>query len=435
MGEGRVVGVGRDPDAAGYAAEVPVGYRRTDIGVIPDDWEVVLAGDIGRFGSGSGFPVRYQGAAQGDHPFFKVSDMSRDGNELLLKECPNYIADDTRRLLGASLFPAQSITFAKVGAAVFLERKRILAQPSCVDNNMAAFELTDERADTLFAYYWLLSIRLSSFANTTALPSLSSTALCGLVLPLPNLPEQRAIAAVLSDVDELVEQLEALLAKKRAIKQAAMQQLVTGKTRLTGFGGEWETRHLRSDISLLSGHHVMAHDCNTLGLGLPYLTGPADFPEGRIQHTKFTTKPTTICRAGDILVTVKGSGSGTLVEADADYCISRQLMAIRPTRTWNPTFLLYSLLQNASRIKAASTGLIPGLSRSDILDQSLPAPNRMEEQRAIATILSDMDAEIAALEHRLDKTRAIKQGMMQQLLTGAIRLPIPDTAPHENAEP
>ena len=121
----------------------------------------------------------------------------------------------------------------------------------------------------------------------------------------------------------------------------------------------------------------------------------------------------------------RGRVSGTLVEADAEYCISRQLMAIRTT-AWNPTFLRYSLVQNASRIKAASTGLIPGLSRSDILDQYIPIPNATTEQRAIATVLSDMDAEIAALERRLDKTRAIKQGMMQQLLTGAIRLPIPD---------
>ena len=166
----------------------------------------------------------------------------------------------------------------------------------------------------------------------------------------------------------------------------------------------------------------MARDCNNLGMGIPYLTGPADFPNGHIQHTKFTNKPTTICRAGDILVTVKGSGSGTLVEADADYCISRQLMAIRAT-SWNPTFLRYSLLQNASRIKAASTGLIPGLSRSDILDQPIPVPSRTEEQRAIATALSDADELIGSLEALIAKKRAIKQAAMQELLTGRTRLP------------
>lgn len=185
---------------------------------------------------------------------------------------------------------------------------------------------------------------------------------------------------------------------------------------------DWGLHDLRDGVSLLSGHHVMARDCNDRGVGLPYLTGPTDFSDGRIKHTKFTTKPTTLCRAGDILVTVKGSGSGTLVEADAEYCISRQLMAIR-TSAWDPTFLRYSLLQHASRIKAASTGLIPGLSRSDVLDQYIPIPNGATEQRAIAAVLTDVDDLVGSLEALIEKKRAIKRAAMQQLLTGSTRLP------------
>ena len=185
---------------------------------------------------------------------------------------------------------------------------------------------------------------------------------------------------------------------------------------------EWTTHHLSDDISLFSGHHVLASNYNIRGDGIPYVTGPADFPDGQIKQTKFTTKPTTICRAGDILVTVKGSGSGTLVEADAEYCISRQLMAIRTT-AWNPIFLMYSLLQNASSLKAASTGLIPGLSRSDILDQAIPLPKNTAEQHAIAEALSDVDGLLTALDELIAKKRAIKQAAMQQLLTGKTRLP------------
>ncbi|MBP7410155.1 restriction endonuclease subunit S [Methanoculleus sp. 10] len=185
---------------------------------------------------------------------------------------------------------------------------------------------------------------------------------------------------------------------------------------------DWEAIPLCEDISLLSGHHVLARHCNTHGDGVPYLTGPADFPEGHIQQTKFTTHPTTLCHKGDILVTVKGSGSGSLIEADASYCISRQLMAIR-VKQWNSKFLYYSLLQNANQIKAASTGLIPGLSRSDILDQRIPLPPTVIEQRAIAAALSDADGLIGALDALIEKKRAIKQAAMQQLLTGKKRLP------------
>ena len=324
---------------------------------------------------------------------------------------------------GATLLPKGALLLcsrATVGEV------RIAAMPVATNQGFKSL-VCGESVDNEYVYYCLLTLKeqMVDFATGSTFLEISKRDVANVRLPLPPHPEQRAIAAVLGDVDALIESLEALIAKKRAIKQAAMQQLLTGRTRLPGFRGDWKVRRLRSDVSLLSGHHVMARDSNVLGVGIPYLTGPADFPRGYIRHTRFTTKPMTVCQAGDILVTVKGSGSGTLVEADAEYCISRQLMAIRPTR-WNPTFLRFSLLQNASRIKAASTGLIPGLSRSDILDQALPIPSSEEEQRAIAAVLSDMDAELTALERRLDKTRAVKQGTMQQLLTGSIRLPIPD---------
>jgi type I restriction enzyme S subunit len=183
---------------------------------------------------------------------------------------------------------------------------------------------------------------------------------------------------------------------------------------------DWEAGPLREDITLHSGHHVLAQHYNTRGVGIPYLTGPADFPNGQIQQTKFTDKPTTLCGKNDILVTVKGSGSGTLIQADAQYCISRQLMAVRVNH-WDSSFLYYSLLQNATRIKAASTGLIPGLSRSDILDQEIPVPP-LREQRAIAAVLSDVDDLISALDELISKKRAVKTAAMQQLLTGKQRL-------------
>ena len=196
------------------------------------EWGAVRARDIGRFGGGSGFPLRYQGKAQGDYPFFKVSDMNRDENEILLTESRNFITEHTRQLLGAVAFPPKSIAFAKVGAAVFLERKRILAKPSCLDNNMAAFTIAEDKADTLFVYHLLSSIRFSAFASTTALPSLSGVALSNIRLSLPPLPEQQAIATVLSDMDAEIAALEQRLDKTRAIKQGMMQQLLTGTIRL-----------------------------------------------------------------------------------------------------------------------------------------------------------------------------------------------------------
>ena len=91
---------------------------------------------------------------------------------------------------------------------------------------------------------------------------------------------------------------------------------------------DWHAERIGEHITLISGHHVLAQFCNSSGVGTPYLTGPADFPQGKIYKMKFTTKPTTLCSEGDILITVKGSGTGTMVVSDSVYCISRQLMVI-----------------------------------------------------------------------------------------------------------
>ncbi|MFF4312293.1 restriction endonuclease subunit S [Streptomyces sp. NPDC001507] len=260
------------------------------------------------------------------------------------------------------------------------------------------------------------------------MPNLNTAILSALPVRLPSRADQDAIVAALEDAQAAIEHIKYLTIKKLAIKWGMVQQLLVGKVRLPGFtSGTWETRPLRGGVSLISGTHVMARDCNTQGVGTPYLTGPADFPNGQIKQTKFTTRPISLCRPRDILITVKGSGSGSMVEADAEYCISRQLMAIRSLE-WDSRFLFYSLLYNASQIKAASAGLIPGLSRSDILDQQLPTPPSTAEQSAIAEVLSDIDHQIEGLKCLRVKREAIKHGMMQQLLTGSTRLPVQEDA-------
>ena len=184
---------------------------------------------------------------------------------------------------------------------------------------------------------------------------------------------------------------------------------------------DWDIKSLQEGIKLLSGHHVLAQHCNTKGKGTPYITGPADFPDGIIENSKFTERPTTICRKDDILVTVKGSGAGTIVLADDEYCISRQLMAVRVTE-WDTAYVHECLRRGASLFGVAATGLIPGLSQGDILNKRIPLPPFLE-QRAIATALSNVDALLAKLDRLITKKRDLKQGALQQLLTGKIRLP------------
>lgn len=196
------------------------------------EWETLPAREIGFFKGGSGFPLGAQGEPNGEYPFFKVSDMNNEGNETFMTVANHYISEQTRTRLGATAFPPDSIVFAKVGAAVFLERKRILGQASCIDNNMAAFVLDKNRVDVGYVHALLLNKKLSALVTTTALPALSAKQLGEMQLAVPPLPEQSAIATVLSDMDAELSVLEARRDKTRNIKQAMMQELLTGKTRL-----------------------------------------------------------------------------------------------------------------------------------------------------------------------------------------------------------
>jgi type I restriction enzyme S subunit len=158
--------------------------------------------------------------------------MNNVGNEMFMTEANNYISESVRKQVGAIILPAHSIVFAKVVAAVFLERKKILKQMSCLDNNMAAFELDGARAYFRFIHYVLLHKNLSDLVSTTALPSLSGSVLAAIELPLPPLAEQTAIATVLSDMVAEIDALEQRRHKTRDLKQAMMQELLTGRTRL-----------------------------------------------------------------------------------------------------------------------------------------------------------------------------------------------------------
>lgn len=196
-------------------------------------WSIAPAGEVGSFRGGSTFPLRFQGLRDGEIPFFKVSDMNRSNNGVFMNTAGQRISEGQRRRMGAALFDAGCIVFAKVGAAIFLERKRILVGPSCIDNNLAALLVDASVADVRFVHFALTRFRMASLVSTTALPSLNGGQLRSIPLEMPtDINEQRAIAAVLADAGAEVDALRTRLTKAKAIKQGMMQELLTGQTRL-----------------------------------------------------------------------------------------------------------------------------------------------------------------------------------------------------------
>ena len=400
--------------------EIPAGYRQTEAGVIPQGWTFGRLADFGVFRSGSGFPLIYQGLQSGDYPFFKVSDMNNQGNELFMEVANHWIDEETRKKLNAIKHPIGSIAFAKIGAAIFLERKRLLSQESCIDNNMMVFSLTDHHACQHFFYYLFLRLELGKLVSTTALPSLSGRQIGAISVPIPPSDEQYAITEALSDVDDLLRALEALIAKKRAIKQAAMQQFLTGKIRLPGFNGAWETKQLRELAVLTMGQSPSSKFYNLRGSGLPLIQGNADIEDRKTIGRVWTTQASKHCDAGDLILTVRAP-VGTVAIARDKACLGRGVCGLKPVG--DCAFLFHALVYAEERWQILEQGSTFTATNSEQVKQfRLSVPSDENEQTAIAAVLSDMDAEIAALERRRDKTSTLKQGMMQQLLTGRTRL-------------
>ena len=253
----------------------------------------------------------------------------------------------------------------------------------------------------------------------------------------PQIAEQRAIAKVLSDVDGLIDSLDALIAKKRAIKQATMQQLLTGKTRLPGFSGAWEKtkmRHIGSIYGGLSGKTKV-----DFGIGnARYVTflGVLENVILDMHHTERVRvgpgESQNRVIKGDLLFNASSETPGDLAigavmgeQLDNLYLNSFCFgFRVHDQNKYVPLFLAYFFRGSVGRsiMNALAQGATRyNMSKSQFLALELSIPP-CDEQRAIATVLSDMDAEITALEQRRDKTIAIKQGIIQQLLTGRVRL-------------
>ncbi|MDE0014800.1 MAG: restriction endonuclease subunit S [Candidatus Poribacteria bacterium] len=298
---------------------------------------------------------------------------------------------------------------------------------SCNQQINAVIPNSLHNSEFLYYLFEFNSNYLLANAGITATNIVSKAAFSTLVFEVPPLKEQRAIANALSDVDGLLSSLETLIAKKRAIKQATMQQLLTGKTRLPGFSGAWETKRLGEIFTI----HTGSSKSQYITPGGKYIVVDMGSvaTDGQLIISKFTDYEGDFLKEGDLVMPKDDIGGGKIIgkvayiDANNLYVLGDHVYALRLIAGL-PKFFSYLInrYETNSSLKSKVGGSAQlGLSRKAVEEQEIPIPT-YEEQNAIASVLSDMDAEIAALEERRDKTIAIKQGMMQQLLTGRVRL-------------
>lgn len=330
------------------------------------------------------------------------------------------------------VYPENTVLVAMYGGYNQIGRTGILNIPACVNQAITAVKCGGQLdsgyllATLNFKVEYWKSVASSSRKD----PNITSKDIRDFVISYPPKVEQQAIAEALSDADALIESLDQLIAKKRQIKQGAMQELLTGKRRLPGFSGKWEARYLSElaeiDPEQLGGNTQFDYEFKYISL--------EDVDCGSLRgHSLqvFGSAPSRArrrLRVDDLLVsTVRPNLKSHLWFRDrtANWVCSTGFSVVRCFESLSHPGYVFAHLFAESISKQIDTLLTgsnyPAINSRDVRQLKIPVPS-LEEQTAIATVLSDMDTELAALESRLAKARQIKQGMAQALLTGGIRL-------------
>ena len=378
------------------------GYRTTDVGVIPEDWEVRAVGELAEFANGK--PHEEDVNSRGRYCLITLDSVDIRGKlkteHRRIDFLDNSLQKDDLVIILSDIAHARLLGLCDVipenGRYVLNQRVGRLRPMLEADPQFLRLQINRRQE------------HFRSRGQGTSQRHIYRRDIDVLQIPFPNLAEQHAIATALSDVDGLIAGLEGLLAKKRALKQGAMQQLLSGQKRLPGFTGEWGVKRLGDMLTLRHGkpqHAVVKPNGKYPILGTGGIMAWTD-------EYLYDKPSEMIGRKGTI-----------------------DLPRYMDTPFWTVDTLFYSEVFPDSDAKFLyyyfwlidwyryneSSG-VPSMIASTVENIELKVPKTKEEQTAIATLLSDMDAELGALEAKLGKTRLLKQGMMQELLTGRVRL-------------
>ena len=397
--------------------DVRSGYKQTEVGIIPGDWSDVQLGELRPFvTSGSrGWASFY--SERGDL-FVRITNLSRDtiyidiSNSKFVRLPPG--ASECAR---TQLRPGDvliSIT-ADIGIIGYIDSR--IPSPAFINQHIALIRFDSSIISGKFASYFLASEnpqkRFRASTDTGAKAGMNLATVQEIRIALPPIHEQHAIASALGDVDALLAGLDRLIAKKRNLKHAAMQQLLTGKTRLEGFKGEWELKRL-GEIARIKTGSRNNEDKIRDGTYPFYVRSEVVERINSYSHD---------CEA--ILVPGEGRIGDIFHYVNGRFDVHQRVYAITQfTPDVSVRFVHFYMAMNfgvwAMRNTVKAT--VDSLRLPTFQAFELRLPRTKDEQSAIASVLSDIDTEISTLEARRDKTRALKQGMMQELLTGRIRL-------------
>lgn len=391
---------------------VKQGYKQTEIGVIPEDWEVKELGELGDVKMCKRV-FQHQTSEYGEIPFFKIGTFGKEPDAYISrKHFEEFKLKFSYPKVGEILISAAGT----IGRTVVYNGEESYFQ----DSNIVWIENREEIISNKLLKYVLEVIKYNTEGGT--IQRLYNNILKSTLFVCPPLAEQEAIASALSDADAWIESLEQLIAKKRLIKQGAMQELLTPRE-------DWEVKKLGEVCDVRDGTHDSPKYVEN---GVKFITSKnivnnkldfSDISYITLLDALEINKRSKVDK-NDILMSMIGTiGNAVLIDFVPDFCIKN--VALLKPKNISAKFLIQMIkspyFQNLLNSKMDG-GIQKFVSLGVLRDLDFNCPKSLSEQERIATILSDMDAELEALEQKLSKARQIKQGMMQELLTGRIRL-------------
>jgi type I restriction enzyme S subunit len=423
-------------------------FKHTEAGMLPDDWSCQDFADLYGEPSRNGIYKTAEFHGRGTR-IVNMGEMF--GLEFIADQNMNRVVLTTRELSvsglqdGDLLFGRRSIVPEGAGKCSLVVRPN---EPLTFESSIIRVRVKKSAVCPKFYYYYFAAPAgrslISTIVSGTTVQGIRGTELKRLRVPRPTKTEQEAIAEALSDVDALIESLEQLLAKRRHLKQGAMRELLTGKKRLPGFTEEWGMKTL-GDLFGFSGGFTASRDQLSLN-GYCYLhygdihTSSKSFVDVRCEYQDIpklnipltNISPSSLLSDGDVVfVDASEDDEGTskhvvILNPEKVPFISglHTIVAKAKSDALEHSYRRYCFHTEAvkAQFRFFAVGTkVSGISKSNITKINLPVPS-VPEQAAIATILSDMDSDLAALEEKLAKARNLKKGMMQELLTGRIRL-------------
>ncbi len=403
--------------------KIPSGYKQTEIGVIPTDWDVKRLGEVADYKNGKSFESRITDI--GDYFLITLNSLDIKGK---LKSDHLRVNTSDKSLSKDDLV----MILSDVAHGNFLGLTDVIPENDKYVLNQRIGALKNIRHLTPYYLSKYINFKQRYFKTAgqgSSQQNLAKDDILNFSIAYPNSKtEQSAIATTLSNVEALIEKLERLIEKKNNIKQGAMQELLTGKRRLAGFSGKWKVKKLGEVANVVGGGTPTTSVVDYWNGDIDWFT-PTEIGidkyvyESRRKITIEGLKNSSakILDEGTILLTSR-AGIGDLAILKVKACTNQGFQSLVPINNTDSEFLYYLMItKKDALLEKASGSTFLEISPNNVraIELTVPEPT---EQTAIANVLSDMDIEIEKLESQLTKYQNIKQGMMQTLLTGKIRL-------------